>query len=110
MASKVVPVRIPDAMLAAIDRKVAEDQGTRTDVIIDAVQAYLLDFKREPAPATAAPKAERAKAALASAEARQGVSKARLDTSSVPVFGGGKRPAYQRGQAGQGKAGKGRGR
>lgn len=112
-------IRFPAAVLALINAECDRTGKALSTVVIDACLAQLGGGEAAPSPTSprrsaavvAAPKADRAKAALASAEARQGVPRARLDTSMVAVYDGKKRPAYPKGQAGQGKAGsKGRGR
>lgn len=113
MATSPVPVRIPSALLALIDAQVSRDGTSRTAVILDALGArFMGESEAEPARpmARAAPRVAKApapadpRAALAQAESRVGVrTVARLDTSMVEPFMGGKRPAYQKGQ-GAGKA------
>lgn len=123
MAAQQVNMRIRADVLAQIDAAAAEAGASRTDIIMDAILAYLSGHEPEAAPAprsptptsprrsatTVAPKVDRARTALVAAEARQGVAPTRaaprLDTSMVAVHDGSKRPAYQKGQAGQGKAG-----
>jgi len=103
-----VPIRIPPALLALIDDKVARDKSNRSAVIIDALAGVFMGHDSEPerpAPKVRAPKPQvpaDPRAALAQAESRVGVQPARvaalLNTSMVPVYDGSKRPAYQKGQ------------
>lgn len=115
MASQQLAFRAKPPLVAAIDAAAERNGISRSEEMLNTLEDHYLGHAPEQRPAerapaaASAPKIDRARAALAQAETRQGV-KARLDTSMVPVHDGSKRPAYQRGQAGQGKAGKGRGR
>lgn len=110
MATPNISLRIPAALLALIDARAAAANMSRSEVILDALDAAFSELIPEPAPRLKPAKAKTpkpiahpapadrpaaARAALETAEARTGV-RARLDTSAVPVLGQGKRPAYQR--------------
>lgn len=118
MAAPIVNLRVPAALLALIDAKATAAGSSRSAVILDILADALMGG--EPEPARAAPKVKRAakppakpmaaptadkvtaaREALAKAEARTGAPRAKLDTSAVPVFGGGKRAAYQKRPAGK---------
>lgn len=105
MPKPVLSLRCDAVLIDAIDHAARRSGRSRSDEALSALAERFLGH----APEDAAPKAPKApptprravaadpRQALAQAEARAGVRPARLDTSSVPYFGGGKRPAYQKG-------------
>lgn len=128
MASTVVSIRVPAAILRLVDAAAAARGGlSRSDVILDTLADGLGGHKAEPPPAPppkpprmpAAAKPpgsnEAARAALSSAESRVGVAPAgagrgaaAMEAAGVMVYRGEKRPAYQK--TGGPKGGKARGR
>lgn len=131
MASPTVTIRVPPALLALVDAEAERTGGSRSDVILAALQAQLGGFQAEtpaapqkPAPKSGGAQAQAprkpaaeapagvaklatARAALAEAEARTGAGKGRMavamERAGVMVWNGEKRPTYQKGQAGRGK-------
>lgn len=114
MASPTVTIRFPAELLTKVDAEAARIGIGRSELVLDILAEKLTGYAPEeepaprsrPGPPRSAAKAGPlilgdARAALAHVEARVGV-KAILD--SVPLLQAGKRPAYQKGQAGPGKA------
>lgn len=109
MPSPVLQFRVSEITMAALDAKARALNIDRSELARDIIVADVLGYVAEPQTGAAMVKANAAKGraettardALHAAEARTGVRPARvaarLDTSSVPVFAGGKRPAYQKG-------------
>lgn len=116
MASPRLSIRTKPAVLAALDDRAKRLGATRSEVAEAILEEALIGLTSEAAPvprkvapkvrATAPPSKGRAhpapeakpaaaREALAQVETRVGV-KSRLDMSSVPFVGQGKRPAYQR--------------
>lgn len=110
MSAPPFSLRLPAALREVMEAEARKSERSLGEVILDACASRYMGHDAEPAPRPKAtrtakpPVAADPREALAQAEARTGVrSVARLDTSMVPVFTGGKRPAYQKGGQGAGK-------
>lgn len=124
MASKIVNVRFPDALLAQVDAEAEATGRTRSEVVLADVAAARSGYRAEPEPMATqrpapgvagqgAPRAERAREAARAAEARTGVAvtvassraRAAMDRAGTVEWDpNAKRTPYQKGSAGAGKA------
>lgn len=127
MATPGIGLRLPAPLLAVVKASAEKNERTLSAEIIDALAEWYLGADSPPTPAKAPPRPSRPpipsdpRAALAQAEARTGARPVghmngdddgvRSVIDRVQTFSGGKRPAYQKGQAGapgHGKAKRGR--